>query len=61
MADLSAIAQALRIRVWPLIDDGKIRAVVHQTFPLEQASEAHALLESSAHVGKKMLKTAQSN
>lgn len=59
MADKSAIAQALRAKVWPLIDDGKIRAMVHQTFPLELASDAHALMESSTHIGKILLQTAQ--
>jgi putative PIG3 family NAD(P)H quinone oxidoreductase len=60
LADKSAIAQALRARVWPLIDDGKMRAVVHQSFPLVLASDAHALMESSAHVGKILLHTSPS-
>jgi NADPH2:quinone reductase len=48
----------LRERVWPLIEAGKIRPVIHQVFPLEQAAQAHALMESSAHVGKIMLDVA---
>lgn len=52
------IAQALRERVWPLIEAGKIRPVIHRVFPLAQAAEAHALMESSAHVGKIMLDVA---
>jgi len=52
LADKAAIADALRTRVWPLIDAGKIAAVVHQSFALERASDAHALMESSSHIGK---------
>lgn len=50
-----AIAQALKQKVWPLIEAGKIRSVIHRTFTLEEASAAHALMESSAHVGKIIL------
>ena len=50
-----AIAAAVQRHVWPLIADGRVRVVVHQTFPLEQASAAHALMESSAHIGKIVL------
>jgi NADPH2:quinone reductase len=49
------IARELRERVWPLIEAGKIKPVIHQVFPLEQAAQAQALMESSAHVGKIML------
>jgi NADPH2:quinone reductase len=52
------IARELRERVWPLFADGRIKPVIYQTFPLEQAAEAHALMESSAHVGKIMLQVA---
>jgi NADPH2:quinone reductase len=52
------IAHELRERVWPLIEAGKIRPVIHRVFPLEQAAAAHALMESSAHVGKIMLDVA---
>jgi NADPH2:quinone reductase len=51
----AAIAQQLRERVWPLIEQGKIKPVIYKTFPLEQAAEAHALMESSTHVGKIVL------
>ena len=50
-----AIAQVLKEQVWPLIDAGKIRPVIYRTFRLEEASAAHALMESSAHVGKIIL------
>ncbi len=49
------IAQKLRQRIWPLLESGKIRPVIYRTFPLEQAADAHALMESSTHVGKIML------
>ncbi|MBB3118676.1 NAD(P)H-quinone oxidoreductase [Pseudoduganella violacea] len=51
----AAIAAQLRQRVWPLLERGEIKPVIYQTFPLEQAAAAHALMESSAHVGKIML------
>jgi NADPH2:quinone reductase len=50
-----ALAQALTQKVWPLIEAGKIRPVIYRTFRLEEASAAHALMESSAHVGKIIL------
>jgi NADPH:quinone reductase len=51
-------AAIARKRVWPLFAQGKIKPVVFQTFPLEQAAEAHALMESSTHVGKIVLRVA---
>ena len=51
----AAIAQALRQRVWPLIAAGKIRPVIHSTFPAAHAAQAHALMESNEHVGKIVL------
>ena len=51
----TAIAQALRARVWPLLESGRIRPVIHQVFPADQASAAHSLMESSTHVGKIVL------
>jgi NADPH2:quinone reductase len=52
------IARELRERVWPLIEAGTIRPVIHRSFPLEEAAQAHALMESSAHVGKLVLQVA---
>jgi NADPH2:quinone reductase len=49
------IARALRERVWPLIDAGRIKPVIHRVFPAAQAAQAHALMESSTHVGKIVL------
>src|SRR5260221_7496 len=50
-----AIARNLREKVWPLIEAGKIKAVVYKTFPLAEAAKAHELMESSAHIGKIVL------
>lgn len=49
------MAQSLRERVWPQIEAGKIRSVVHATFPLAQAAEAHQLMEANTHIGKIVL------
>jgi NADPH2:quinone reductase len=51
----AAIAAKLRERVWPLLEAGKIKPVIYRTFPLEQAAQAHALMETSTHIGKIML------
>ncbi|MBC7945536.1 MAG: NAD(P)H-quinone oxidoreductase [Burkholderiales bacterium] len=49
------VADALRQKVWPLLESGKIRPIVHATFPLERAADAHRLMESGAHIGKIVL------
>ena len=51
----AAIAQRLRTVVWPLIEAGRIKPMLFRTFPLAQASAAHALMESSQHIGKIVL------
>ena len=50
-----ALAKSLRENVWPLLESGKVKTVVHRVFPLAEAAAAHALMESSQHVGKIML------
>ena len=55
VAEKGAIASALRTEVWPLIERGLVKPVVHETFPLERAADAHRLMESSAHIGKIVL------
>ena len=55
VAQKGAIADALRAHVLPLLDSGEVKPVLHQTFPLAQAAEAHRLMESSAHIGKIVL------
>ena len=49
------IANSLREKVWPLLEGGAVKPVVHRVFPLADAAGAHALMESSQHVGKIML------
>ncbi len=49
------IAAQLKARVWPHLEDGRIKPVIYKVFPAAQAAEAHALMESSTHVGKIML------
>ena len=51
----AAIAAELRSRVWPLLESGRIKPVIYRVFPFEQAAEAHALMESSTHIGKIVL------
>ncbi len=51
----AAIARAIEQNVWPLIAAGKVKPVIFRTFPLAQASAAHALMETSAHIGKIVL------
>jgi NADPH2:quinone reductase len=51
----AAIASALRQKVWPLLEAGRVRPVIHQVFAAGDAAQAHALMESSQHVGKIVL------
>ena len=49
------VAKNLREKIWPLIESGRIKPQVYKTFALEQAGEAHRLMESSQHIGKIVL------
>jgi putative PIG3 family NAD(P)H quinone oxidoreductase len=49
------VARELEAKVWPLIENGRIRVVTRQTFPLAEAAKAHALMESAQHTGKIVL------
>ncbi len=51
-----AIARALEARVWPLIERGLIRPMIHAVFPLARAAEAHRMMEADTHIGKIVLK-----
>jgi putative PIG3 family NAD(P)H quinone oxidoreductase len=51
----AAVALAVRDNVWPLLESGRVRPVIHATFALEDAAAAHALMESSNHIGKIVL------
>lgn len=55
VADKAAIARAVEDNALPLLASGKIKPLIFKTFPLDQASAAHALMESSAHIGKIVL------
>ena len=57
VAEKAAIARALEASVWPLIEARKIAPQIFRTFPLHEAAAAHALMESSAHIGKIVLTT----
>jgi NADPH2:quinone reductase len=57
-AQKGAIAAALREKVWPVLEAGRCGPVIHATFPLAEAAQAHAMMESSAHIGKIMLRVA---
>jgi NADPH:quinone reductase-like Zn-dependent oxidoreductase len=55
VAEKAAVADAVRANVWPLIEAGRVRPVMHATFPLAEAAAAHRLMESSNHIGKIVL------
>jgi NADPH:quinone reductase-like Zn-dependent oxidoreductase len=49
------VAAAVKANVWPLLESGAVKPIIHATFPLRSASDAHRLLESSRHIGKIVL------
>src|SRR5690606_32465949 len=51
----AGIARALRERVWPLLEAGTIRPVIHTTFPLREAAQAHAMMDAGEQIGKIIL------
>jgi len=53
----AAIVAGVEAHVWPLIEAGRVRPVVHQVLPLAQAAEAHRIVERSDHIGKLVLAT----
>jgi len=55
VAEKGAIAAALRQHVWPLLASAAVRPIVHATFPLRDAAEAHRVMEAGAHIGKLVL------
>ncbi len=57
VAQKGEIAQALEAKVWPLLAEGSVKPLIHRTFPLVEAAAAHALMESSTHIGKIVLVT----
>ena len=55
MHEKAAIARAVESHVWPLIAAGKVKPVIYKTYPLREAAAAHALMETSQHIGKIVL------
>ena len=55
VAEKAAIANSLRDQVWPLLEKGIAKPIIHTTYPLEQVAAAHELMESSQHIGKIVL------
>ena len=51
----AAIAASLRANVWPLLEQGRVKPVIHSTFDASRAAEAHALMETNQHIGKIVL------
>ena len=58
VAEKGAIAAALKEKVWPLIEEGKVKPSIFKTFPLEEAAAAHRLMEAGDHMGKIVLTVA---
>ncbi|MCB5163384.1 NAD(P)H-quinone oxidoreductase [Streptomyces bambusae] len=55
LEEKAAIVGAVREHVWPLVEAGRVRPVVHEVLPFAEAAEAHRIVEASAHVGKVLL------
>jgi putative PIG3 family NAD(P)H quinone oxidoreductase len=56
-AQKAAIVRAVREHVWPLIDEGKVRPVIHLELPMWEAPEAHRIMAASTHTGKILLRS----
>ncbi|GAA1157757.1 NAD(P)H-quinone oxidoreductase [Ornithinicoccus hortensis] len=54
-AEKATIVAAVREHVWPLVEDGRVRPIIHERFPLDRAADAHRLMEESSHIGKILL------
>jgi NADPH2:quinone reductase len=55
IAQKAVVAEGVRRNVWPLLATRRVRPIIHATFPLAEAAEAHRLMETSNHIGKIML------
>jgi NADPH2:quinone reductase len=51
----SALAREIEEKVWPVLENGKFKPVIYQSFPMKEAAKAHALMESGTHIGKIVL------
>lgn len=56
LPEKAAIVAAVREHVWPLVESGRVRPVVHSRHPLAEAAAAHREMESSGHIGKILLR-----
>ncbi len=56
-SEKATIVKALREHVWPMIEQGRVRPIIHERLPLERAADAHRIIEGSGHVGKVLLTT----
>ncbi len=55
ITEKAAIARSLQSKVWPLLENNRVKPLIHKVFPLDQAGEAHALMEAGDHIGKIVL------
>jgi putative PIG3 family NAD(P)H quinone oxidoreductase len=55
LAQKAVIAAGLRSQIWPLLDEGTVKPIIHATIPLEAARQAHEMMETSTHLGKILL------
>lgn len=55
VAEKASIAESLKREIWPALESGRVKPIVHAQFPLEQAGRAHRLMDSGAHIGKIIL------
>jgi putative PIG3 family NAD(P)H quinone oxidoreductase len=55
VGEKAAIADGLRAQVWPLLQSGAVKPIIHARFPLRDAAAAHRMMESGAHIGKLVL------
>jgi putative PIG3 family NAD(P)H quinone oxidoreductase len=55
VAQKALVAEGVRRNVWPLLEQKRVHPVIHATFPLAEAAEAHRMIESSQHIGKIVL------
>jgi putative PIG3 family NAD(P)H quinone oxidoreductase len=55
VAEKGAVAEAVRQNVWPLLEAGRVKPVIHATFPLADAAGAHRMMEADTHIGKIVL------
>lgn len=57
LAQKTEVAKGLREKILPLLEDGTVKPIIHATFPLDEARQAHEMMESSSHLGKILLLT----